>query len=445
MKTKVDLLESNILTALTKLSIPIVLTSLIQMAYNMTDMLWVGRIGSGGVTAVGTAGMYMWFSNGLALIAKIGGQVKTGYCVGANRLEEAKQYISATLHIATFIGVLFGIICLVFTKPMIDFFNLSNGKTVQEAMVYLKITGVGMVCSFLNQAFAGIFTAIGKSTVLLLSTAVGLVTNMILDPVLIFGMGPFSRLEVMGAALATMLAQLVVTVIFFIIAWRDGSIFEGILLVKRQQWSRYKELLALGIPMALQSILFTTISMVIARVIATFGDHAVAVQKVGSQIESISWVIGDGFSASINAFLAQNNGAGKKSRIKKGYGTAIFLAAWWGAFCNLILFLFPKQLFGLFLPDKELLQMGVDYLRILSVSQIFMCIELTTAGAFSGMGKTIPPSLTSIVLTAIRIPFGLFLSFTILGLNGIWWSISISSVAKGTVLCVWFLLYLRKK
>ena len=87
--------------------------------------------------------------------------------------------------------------------------------------------------------------------------------------------------------------------------------------------------------------------------------------------------------------------------------------------------------------------MGVDYLKILGVAQFFMCIELTTAGAFTGLGKTIPPSITSIVLSAVRIPIASVLVAGGMGLNGIWWSITISCILKGIVMFVWFLYYLK--
>ena len=88
--------------------------------------------------------------------------------------------------------------------------------------------------------------------------------------------------------------------------------------------------------------------------------------------------------------------------------------------------------------------MGVDYLVILGFSQLFMSVELTTAGAFSGFGRTLPPSVTSIIFTALRIPMALVLTGTALGLNGIWWSITISSIFKGVLLFIWFLFFLRR-
>lgn len=117
----------------------------------------------------------------------------------------------------------------------------------------------------------------------------------------------------------------------------------------------------------------------------------------------------------------------------------------WGVFCTLLLMLCPAPVFRVFITEPELLPMGVDYLIILGVSQLFMSTEITTAGAFSGFGRTIPPSVIGIFFTALRIPLAVLLTDTALGLNGIWWSITISSILKGVLLLIWFLLFLRRE
>lgn len=166
---------------------------------------------------------------------------------------------------------------------------------------------------------------------------------------------------------------------------------------------------------------------------AGWGDAAVAVQKVGSQIESITWMTADGFSTALNAFVAQNYGAGKYDRIKQGYRRAVGIIGGWGLFTTAVLMAFPAFLFGLFIPDPQLAPMGVSYLRILGVSQMFMCIEGVSAAAFQGIGRPIPSSVCGILGNAARIPMAMALSATALALDGIWWSISISSIAKGVV------------
>ena len=440
---KIDLTKDPILPSLAGLALPIMATSLIQMAYNLIDMLWIGRIGSVAVAAIGAAGMYMWLSNGLATLAKMGGQVKVAHALGAKREEEAAEYAQSALQLSLIFGIGFGLISVVAATPMISFFKLNSAAVIADAEIYLQITCGGVVFSFLNQVFTGVLTAMGNSRVTFVATTIGLVFNIVLDPALIFGLGPLPVMGVVGAALATVFSQVIVTAIFVVIAYKDRVVFRKIHLLKSFHKESMAQIIRIGFPIGVQSMFFTAISMIIARMVAGFGDAAVAVQKVGSQIESISWMTAEGFGAAVSAFMAQNLGAGSKERIIKGYRVAIGLEIVWGILCTVLLIVFPDYIFKIFITEKEILPMGVDYLKILGVAQFFMCIELTTAGAFTGLGKTIPPSITSIVLSAVRIPIASMLVAGGMGLNGIWWSITISCILKGIVMFVWFLYYLK--
>ena len=440
---KIDLTKGPILPSLAGLALPIMATSLIQMAYNLIDMLWIGRIGSAAVAAIGAAGMYMWLSNGLATLAKMGGQVKVAHALGAKQEKEAAEYAQSALQLSLLFGIGFGVISVVAATPMISFFKLNSDLVIVDAEIYLQITCGGVVFSFLNQVFTGVLTAMGNSRVTFVATTIGLVFNIILDPVLIFGAGPLQAMGVVGAALATVFSQVIVTIIFVVVAYKDHLVFRKIHLLTRFHKESMLQIVRIGFPIGIQSMFFTAISMIIARMVAGFGDAAVAVQKVGSQIESISWMTAEGFGAAVSAFMAQNLGAGSKERIIKGYKVAIALEIVWGIFCTVLLIVFPDYIFKIFITEKEILPMGVDYLKILGVAQFFMCIELTTAGAFTGLGKTIPPSITSIVLSAVRIPIASVLVSSGMGLNGIWWSITISCILKGIVMFAWFLYYLK--
>lgn len=444
MKKNVDLLNGPVLSSLTRLALPIMATSLVQMAYNMTDMIWIGRIGSNAVAAVGAAGMYMWLSNGLATLARMGGQVNVGHALGAGLTEDASRYAANAFQLTAFCGIIYGIVCVLLNGPLISFFNLNSPKVIADAKIYLQITCGFVIFSFLNQTFTGILTAVGNSRSSFLATSVGLVINIILDPVLIFGLGPFPEMGVMGAAIATVFAQFIVTLMFLYFASKDTQVFRNIKITERPRKKYMLPLIKIGLPACIQSIIFTGMSMIIARLVAGYGDAAIAVQKVGSQIESISWMTADGFAAAVNSFVAQNHGAGNQSRIRKGYISAMGVVLVWGVICTLLLILCPTPIFRIFITEPDVLPLGVDYLMILGVSQLFMSVEITTTGAFSGFGRTIPPSVTSIVLTAARIPFAMLLTQTALGLNGIWWSITISSIFKGIIILVWFLIFLRQ-
>ena len=404
-------------------------TSLIQMAYNMVDMIWIGRIGAGAVAAVGAAGMFMWLSGGLMILARMGGQVYTAQNLGAGKLEEAGKYAQGSLQLGVLFSLAYTIVMIVFCKPLIGFFNLNSPGVVQDAEAYLWLVSLGTIPSFLNQIFTALITTTGNSRTPFIVMAVGLVFNMVLDPLLIFGLGPIPAMGVAGAAIATTLAQVIVTVLFFLYIRRDDHLFAHVKWFQKPDWACCGAILKLGIPSAAQNCVFPLISMVIARVIAGWGDDAVAVQKVGSH----------------NSFVAQNFGAGNFQRARKGYRVSMGAITVWGLFTSILLMTAGGFIFQIFIPDPAILPMGISYLTILGICQMFMCWESVTSGAFSGFGHTLTPSLVSIIFTAARIPAAMLLSSaTPLGLDGIWWSISLSSVCKGVLMVILFFFFLKR-
>lgn len=440
MEKKINLLEGPIFSTLMKLALPIMGTSLIQMAYNLTDMIWIGRIGANAVAAVGSAGMYMWLSNGISTLAKMGGQVRVGQSIGSQNKKDAAQYASATIQLGIIFGVIYGMITLLFHSQMIGFFHLTSPDVIKDAEIYLIITCGFVVINFVNQIFTSLMTAIGNSHHPFVATAIGLIINIVLDPLLIFGL----HMGVMGAAIATVIAQAIVLILMLYYAKKDKILFDEMRVMQKNTSSIFMKIIKIGLPTGIQSMCFTFISMVIARFIAGYGDVAIAVQKVGSQIESISWMSAEGFGNALNAFVAQNYGAENIERVKKGTFSALKTCMIWGVFTTLVLLIFPQFIFQIFISEKDVIPLGIDYLQILAFSQLFMCIESTLAGALNGLGKTFIPSSVSIVLTVARIPLVMILSTTFLALNGIWWSISISSIAKGIVIAICYSRVMKK-
>ena len=256
MARNVDLLEGSIVGSLTSLALPIMATSLIQMAYNMTDMIWIGRLSADAVAAVGAAGMYLWLANGLAMIPRLGGQVKVAHELGAQAPERAAGYGQAAFHLGALLVILFTAMCILLNGPLIAFFKLNSPQVNSDARVYLVIVALGFLFSFFNQIFTGLFTAMGSSVVVLRSTAVGLVGNILLDPLMIFGVGPFPRMEVAGAAAATVLAQAIVTAMFLLAARRETTLFPHIHPFRPSQGRAWLEMLRIGLPVSIQSMFF---------------------------------------------------------------------------------------------------------------------------------------------------------------------------------------------
>ena len=437
----VDLLNEAIAPALTRLALPIMTTSLVQMLYNLTDMAWIGRLGAGAVTAVGSAGMYTWFSQGFAIFARTGGQVKTAHCLGAGENDSAAQYARGALQLGILFAVLYGLVSLFGASRLIGFFKLNSPEVIAQAEWYVRIACGLVIFSYLNAILTGLLTAAGNSRTPFIVNVAGLVFNVVLDPVLIFGIGPFPELGVSGAAAATVTAQALVSLLFFKAVLREKVLFPHLRLWVLVPVKVWREIVRIGVPSAVQNLIYAGISMILTRLITGWGDLAVAAQRVGSQIESVSWMVGDGFSAAVNAFLGQNYGAKRYDRVRRGYFCAIAMTAAWGLCTTFLLIGMARLLFSIFLQEEEVMAIGVNYLRIVGLSQMFMMVEQTSIGAFSGLGRTLYPSIVSVTFTSARIPVAVLLS-SVMGLSGIWWALSISSMVKGCILFVSFVVFL---
>lgn len=454
MKNKTDegkrmegnLTKGPILKTLTKLAIPIMASSFLGTLYNITDMAWIGLLGSKAVAGVGVGGMFTWLSQGLAAMARMGGQVQVAQCIGRGERDRAHGFAQAAVQLATLMGMAYAVISLLFTRQMVAFFQLTDPEAQTAALSYTKIACGLIVFSFLTLTMTGLYTAQGDSKTPFLANLIGLVTNMILDPVLILGPGPFPKLGVVGAAIATVTAQAIVMMMMIlgVIIQKKENVLKGIRLTAKIPKEYLGGLCRIGIPTAIQGMAYCAISMVLTRMVSAYGAEAVATQRVGGQIESISWNTADGFAAALNAFIAQNYGAGKMDRVRKGYRASLWTVGIWGLLISFVFICFPQAIADIFFHEPKAVATAVGYLVIIGFSEAFMCVELTTVGALSGLGRTRLCSIISITFTSARIPLAIILG-GLIGLSGIWWALSVTSIIKGIIFTCTFLWITRKR
>ena len=435
-----NLTKGPILKTLTKLAIPIMASSFLGTLYNITDMAWIGLLGSKAVAGIGVGGMFTWLSQGFASMARMGGQVQVAQCVGRGDKEKAHGYAQAAVQLATVMGLVYALVVLIFTKQMIGFFKLEDPEAYAAAFVYTKIACGLIVFSFLSVTLTGIYTPF-------YANLIGLATNMILDPLLILGPGPLPKLGAAGGAIATVTAQFIVMSIMIlgIVKQKKENVLKGITLFAKIPAEYLNGICKIGIPTAIQGMAYCVISMVITRMVSAFGAEAIATQRVGGQIESISWNTADGFATALNAFIAQNYGAGEMGRVKKGYRASQWTVGIWGIFITLLFVCVPRPIANIFFHEPKAIATAVDYLIIVGFSEAFLCIETTTVGALSGLGRTHLCSVISIIFTSARIPLAIILGGTSLGLNGIWWALSSTSIVKGVLFVIVFQWVTRTK
>lgn len=445
MDRNINLTEGNITRALTKLALPIMATSFIQMMYNLTDMMWLGRLSTKAVAAAGTAGFFMWLGASLVLICQVGVSVGVAQGHGRQDLDDVKKHISNGIKFNLFIGIIYSLLLIVFRNQVIDFFNIRDVETINLAVSYLVIVSCGFIFHFTNPIFSAIYNASGNSLLPFIISSCGLVTNMVLDPILIFGIGPIPVLGIKGAALATVLAQIIVTLIYIIVSRKNRELFSHLKLFSLPEKDYIIRIFKLGFPACLQSGVHAIISMILTRILGQWGPTPVAVSSVGSQIESITWMTTEGFSTAISAFVGQNYGARNYERVKEGYYSGLKIVGAIGIFATFLLMFAGEPIFRIFTPEDSLaISQGKIYLWILGFSQFFMAMEIASAGGFNGLGRTHIPAITGIVLNGLRVPSAMILASTALGMTGVWWSISVSSIFKGIILTSAMMYVLKK-
>ncbi|MGB3368223.1 MAG: MATE family efflux transporter [Acidaminobacteraceae bacterium] len=438
---KVDLVNGNILKVLIYLAFPIMATSFLQMAYNLVDMLWIGRIGSDAVASVGTAGFYMWLSFAFIRLIQVGTEVNVSQSLGAEKYKDANSYSNSAIQLAVIIAIMYGAVIFIFSKQLIEFFDLGNIAVEMEALKYLRVVTLGMIFAFLNPVISCIYNGSGDSKTPFKINSIGLLINIVLDPLFIFTL----KFGVVGAAYATVLSQFIVTILLAYLIISGNKPFDDFKFKIRLNIKSSLKVLKMGLPVAAQSGLFTIFGILIAKVIASYGPSAIAAQKVGVQIESISYMTANGFAAALSTYTGQNFGAGNMNRVKKGIISAFWIMSTFGIITSVLLYVFAEPIFMIFISDTKALGIGVNYLQIIALSQVFMCVEITLSGAFNGLGKTLPPALMSIIFTGARVPLAYILGReAVLGLSGIWWTISISSVFKGLFAVIMIIILIKR-
>lgn len=421
---KIDLTEGRTIKVLTQLSVPIMGSSLLQFTYNLVDMLWVGGLGSNAVASVGSASFYMGLGYSINSLVVIGTGIKVAHAIGKKEERAVKEYTNSGLVINIIIGIIFGLILIWGGRSLIEFLHLGNGTVEEDAYLFLAWSGPTMFFAFFNMLYARILGSFGNNKLAFKINGAGVIINIVLDPLFIY----IFKLGVSGAAIATMLANIAMFVLYL---FKASDILKYKFNIKID-YTKVKEIIILGFPMAAQRILFTVINIFLARIIAIFGADAIAAQKIGLQIESIAYMVIGGLHGAIAAFTGQNFGAQKYERIKEGYNTALKIGAVYSLIMAFLFLFFNVPFIKLFVRDENTIVIAKAYLQVVAFSQIFSTIETVSNGLFTGIGKPKISSIISVAFTSLRIPMALVLMKPF-GLTGIWISIAASSILKGSV------------
>ena len=434
MQSVKNLTEGSIRKQLFNLAIPIMGTSFVQMAYSLTDMAWVGRIGSEAVAAIGAVGILTWMLQSFSLLNKVGAEVTVGQSIGSGNQQEAKAYAAHNLTLALIFSLMWGVIFFSLATPIVSLYKLSP-EISAKAVEYLRIVSTAFPFVFLASAFTGVHNASGLSKIPFYISGAGLALNMLLDPlfILLFGWGTA------GAAYATWLSQCMVILLFVYQLKARNKLWDDFHFFVPLKWKYTLKVVRIGIPVALLNSFFAVINMLMGRTASTYGGHyGLVALTTGGQIEAIAWNTSQGFSTALSAFTAQNYAARKRNRVEAAYRTTLMMTSIFGVFCTFLYVFYGNEIFSIVVPEREAYMAGGLFLRIDGYSMMFLMLEITMQGLFYGIGRTVPPAVTSIVFNTLRLPLAMLLGAIGLGIEGVWWAICISSILKGIVSFIWF-------
>jgi putative MATE family efflux protein len=440
MRNDVDLTAGPLTPLLLRLAAPAALMMLLQGFYNnYVDTFFVSYLGADALAGLTISSFVLWMLFALAQLLSIGVRAKTARRLGEkNRAEADRTALRGVLYTLAWGAGAAGLLVAA-TPPLLAFAGATPAVAAQ-ARAYLLPMALGLPLVFLPFMFNSIFMAAGDVRTPFLIMALCLAINSLLDPILIFGWGGFPRLGTAGAAWAAIVARLLWTYLSI----RRLTAQRGPIALAAHgrlglAWRDLAGIARIGAPAAGTGILFSAVYLALARVAAQFGPAQIGALKIGHTYEGISFAAALGFSVAAGALVGQNLGAGKPERAARAAWTAAAVIAVFTGAVGVLFRWAPQELAGMFGGGADVAHAAAVYLAILAWSQPFMGVELVMDGCFSGAGNTLPPMAVQAPLTLLRYPVAYLLAVhTSLGVGGIWWAISGSSMLKCLLLVLWF-------
>ncbi len=360
----------------------------------------------------------------MAELASVGLTAVASRRHGERRPDRAAVAVYRAFWLGLSLSVAIGVAGLLMLWPLFQLMATPSEVTVQGSS-YLAVYLAGAPIVFTYFVMEAAFRSAGDTRTPLVLLAVSLGLNTVLDPLLILGIGPFPRLGIQGAALATLVTRAAGCLVGYRWLVQRG-------LVKRAMPSLRPilQMAWIGLPVAAGGALFSFVYIVLTRFTSKFGTAALAALGVGHKVESLSYMACIGFGLAAATAVGQNLGAGSKERAVASGRVATMYAAALTGLAGLAFLLVPEHLMSVFSSDPEVIAAGTSYLRIVAVAQVFMALEIVLQMSMEGAGYSLVPWIPSSILTLLRLPLAPLLSRS-MGLAGIWWTISGTGVVRG--------------
>lgn len=406
-KKEISFVEGSVFKSLIQFSVPVLGALILQAAYGAVDLLVVGRFGdAAAISAVGTGSAFMQMVTFVITSLAMGATVTIGRRIGEQKPQDAGNAVGTTIVIFAVFGVILTVLLELFSKNIALILQVP-AESLEKTITYLRICSGGILVIIAYNVISGILRGFGNANLPFIFVGIACVVNVIGDLILV---GVF-HMDVAGAAIATVAAQLV-SVIASLIVLRKQKLPVSFSMNQCRLYSReLKMILNVGVPIALQEAMVQISFLVINSIVNGMGLMPSAGYGVAQKIVSFILLIPSSVMQSVSAFVAQNIGAGKRDRAKQGCITAMITGCSVGIVIFFIGFFGGEPISSLFTGDAEVIAQSADYLRGFSAECILTCVLFSSIGYFNGCGKSIPVMVQGISSAfCIRIPVSILMS-----------------------------------
>lgn len=426
MKTK------PVLPLLLSMSLPMVLSMMVASLYNIVDSFFVAQISENAMTALSLVFPVQNFINAVTIGFAIGINASISYFLGAEKKKEANIAATQGLVLSTLHGLLLTIGCIVVMPTFLGMFT-DDKAVISLGVRYSQIAFSFSIIIALSMAFEKIFQSVGKMIMTMLSMLCGCLANIILDPVFIFGLGPFPEMGIEGAAIATGIGQtisLVIYIIFYMVKPIPVQIRPKYIIFSKDMCKR---LYSVGIPatlnMALPSLLISALNIILTA----YGQMYVLVLGVYYKLQTFLYLPANGIVQGMRPLIGYNFGAEEHKRVRNIYKVAVLLTSAIMVVGTILCWTVPTQLISLFSSNESTIWAGTAALHIISIGFVVSAVSVISSGALEGLSM----GNASLVISLLRyvvfiIPIAFLLS-KIMGASGVWHAFWISELITAII------------
>jgi len=430
------LIEGPVTGHLVSMTLPLVWAILAIMMFNATDTWFVAQLGAQPLAAMSFTFPVIMVMTSLGIGMMAGTSSVLARVVGTGDMDQVRRLATDALTLAFFIAVALSAVGLVSLDALFTLMGASP-EVLELIRDYMVIWYAGFVLVLVPMVVIGAVRATGDTKLQARLMMASALINLVLDPLLIFGLLGFPRLELQGAALASIVARLVTLVAGALVIHRMHLLSSPLTSIGAL-WRSWKRILHVGLPAAGTNIIIPVSAGIIVALLAGYGDRAVAGFGAAVRIEGLTLVVFFAMSATIGPFVGQNLGARKPERIVEALRRSAVFSVALGAAIAVVLNVFAKELSSLFSDDAEVVTVTSTYLRIVPLSYGTAGIIMVVNAAFNGIGRPLPAVVISVGRTLVLYVPLAYGASQLFGIPGIFAAACFSDLLSGIIAYAWF-------